>query len=275
MKTFLTFLSATCFTLFGLQQVGGKPIAPGHDTHFSWKTLGPAWRVVVAWTEDADLKCILRLLVRPSSNPGPAWTAVLGDTDTLAVTARLDDVGASWLEISARDSAGRPAGRFDWPSGSRLVLSPPSGMSLPLVVNDWEIYSASHGLDSRSLERRRTIAFTVSLVLLVLSLVIAGVAAAWPAHEEQEPLTPERCILITIKRIEGKTRKDTRRMHKFLRKVLVERSPLMSTLDTLGLTFFQSRKLLRDSTTEFFTRFDALVAGLGSYQQQLHRHVGV
>src|SRR2546428_7544725 len=100
MKALWIFISGFLGTLFALQQIGGIPIAPGHTTKFSWKaSTSRGLRELHLWTDDADLRCWVRLRLTPTASPGDVWTAVLGDRDTLAVILRPDPAGSAWLGV--------------------------------------------------------------------------------------------------------------------------------------------------------------------------------
>jgi hypothetical protein len=246
--------------LFGLQQIGVDPVAPGLDLDFAWRSRSIQGQRSLALSSDSgNQDCWIRLRLRCEEAAG--LTAQLSNGTSLKTSSLRTSDGKAWLvEIS---QAGAPQQtKFEWPSGTEIYLTHPR--SLPeAVIEDWEIYTANGKSDSRAREIWRRVWFVISLLLL--GGIVAGVFLKEDAPARPAP-TPELFLAMAIEGMEGSSVEETEKLQSLLKEVVLEGARAEDALAAIAggnrILWFKARR-------QFLNRLDHVIETIQFYRRRL------
>jgi hypothetical protein len=260
LRRLLRALPVVAAALFGLQQIGVNPVAPGLDLDFAWRNRSVQGQPSLALSSDSgNQNCWIRLRLRCEDATG--LTAQLSDGTPLTTSSRRSSDGKAWdVEIS---KAGAPRhAKFEWPSGTEIYLMHPR--SLPgAVVEDWEIYTASGKRDSRGRENWRRAWFVISLFLL--GGIVAGAFLKEDAPPRPAP-TPELFLAMAIEGMEGSSAEETKKLQWLLKEIVLEGARAEDALATIA---GGKRTLWFKARRQFLNRLDHLIETIQFYRRRL------
>src|SRR5215213_9144171 len=247
LRRLLTVFPAIAAVLFGLQQIGAYPIAPGMDLGFDWESRSVQnQRVLALSTDSGNLECWLGLRLRCKDAGG--LTARLSDGTPLAVSSMPSINGKTWLvEISKAD--GSRQGKFVWPSGTELFLMHDRESMQGAVIEDWEIHTASGKHDSKTRDLWRRAWSVLSLVLLIG--IVVGIFLK--ENPPRPAPTPELFIAMAIEGMEGSSAEETEKLQTLLKEVVLEGA---RAEDALGALAGGNRGLWFKARRQFLNRLD-------------------
>ena len=260
-RRLLRALPVLAAALFGLQQIGVDPVAPGLDLDFAWRSRSVQGQPALALSSDSGNQvCWIRLRLRCDEARESGFTAQLSDGTPLAASSLRSSDGKAWLiEISKANAP--PKAKFEWPSGTEIYLMHPR--SLPgAVINDWEVYIAGGKSDSRARENWRRMWFVISLLLL------GGIAAGAFLKEEAQARpapTPELFIAMAIEGMEGSSQEETRKLQSLLKEVVLEGARAEDALTATG----GGKRLWFKARRQFLNRLDHVIETIQFYRRRL------
>jgi len=261
LRQLLKVFPAIAAALFGLQQIGAYPIAPGLDLGFDWESLTVKGQRVLALSSDSgNMECWIWLRLRCKEAGG--ITAKLSDETPLEVlTGRTSD-GKTW-NVEIFKKGGPRQAKFLWASGTKLYLVHDRESMQGAAIEDWEIHTASGKHDSRTREIWRRTWFGLSLVLL------AGIVAGTFLKKEAPPRlapTPERFIAMAIEGMEGSSDEETEKLQTLLKEVVLEGARAEDALVAVAggnlVLWFKARR-------QFLDRLDHLLETILFYRRRL------
>ncbi len=181
--------------LNGALEQGLLHSSPPFDSELAIGPRGPT--VDLRHDAKGDLKARLDLSVRIEGKP-PQFAANIDGVELHVLGSR--PTGERTWSISLL--AGEPSTKFDWPSGSPVVLSDRSGGWIEVV--DWTLYTGGPGgqvSDSLGAEQRRAtsrrIAWTLTIVGL-LGAVVAPVAVYFRDRRRAPDMKELKAVLETM-----------------------------------------------------------------------------
>lgn len=245
--------------LFGLQQIGVNPVAPGLDLDFAWKSRSVQGQRVLALSSDSGTQnCWIRLRLRCEE---PArLTAKLSNGTSLAVSSLPSGDGKTWFVELSR--AGEPQKTpFEWASGTEIYLMHPRSMQ-GAGIEDWEVYAASGKSDSKTRDRWRQVWFGISLVLL--AGILAGAFLKEDAPARPSP-TPELFIAMAIEGMAGSSAEETKKLQALLKEVVLEGARAEDALAAFG----GNRRLWFKARRQFLDRLDHVIEAIQFYRRRL------
>lgn len=265
----LVFVVSTIVALvIATDRIGGRPIAPGTETHFE-VFLDPVeaatWRLQ---SDKGNLSCCIELAFQCSEPKSLPLEACFSDGTALELLERPIEAGLHVYRIVARTNGVAPARMFDWPATETIKVRFPPG-SAGVDVADWRVFLPEEEMDTLARARWRTQWYWISIVALVLS----GLTALYAGLSRAEAPTGDparRCVVEIIEGIEGSDSKKTRRLRTLLRKRCLEGAALRECLDSAGFRGQETRtRAWLEAKDLFLHRYDALIVALQAYRVPL------
>jgi len=233
-------ISAIAVVLLGLEHVGVYRFVPEGDVRFEAEVTQNPNRLLLS-NDAGALKGWVHLVVdAPNSEPlslrAMNWP---GDAPGISVRRLLGDR----YEIAISKQPVPPVGvPFDWPSGVPLELGIDSKVGGAITVADWAVFNSRQEADTKAKVRQRFLWTRFSWGLLGAALLGAALTAL-AEKDERQNADPARTLIKTIVvSIEGKSRADTRKIRRFLRKILVDGMPITEAVGSSGYDYADKRK---------------------------------
>lgn len=274
MRRLILALSAVAALLLGLEKVGLYQFVPGGDTRFECTPLnGQAGYLLRHANSAGNLTSWVRLIIRGQSASEFTFVPVSWTGDPLAIESR--SLGYGRFEVTISKKPNPPKGTpFVWGAGLELQIADARASVAP-VVDDWAVFPSGQAPDSSTLAARRRQWTIASWILLPLA-ALGAMLTALKEREGGERVTTRTFAVAIINDIVGETPADTKKLHLFMRRVLLEEVPVDQALIQVGYPNpntwplkvkrykFQARAIQL-----FRTRVDNVVAEFDRYNQRL------
>lgn len=261
-RMLLLVVAVPAATLLGLQKVGDTPIFKGYDVGLKWQSY--PGKVVISADPEGNMTCWIKLKV---GGLPAAYVSGTSANQRLRVYQTGEEPDGHWIAV-VKDGQS-PEEKFDWPTGGTVTLSTQELSKDPLYIVDWYVFPSNKSFDSRERARWRGIGFKVSLALLVLGLIGGALEALDRVREKRQQFSPQVCLQMLIRAVEGSTPAESKRMRELLEGVLIEGVSVRDAVARLRLEPVKRMQFWFTTRNQFRSRLDYLIDELTRYLDRL------
>lgn len=225
-------LSAAAVVLLGLEKVGLYHFIPAGETGLEATPLAGSSGYSLHHANPAgNLTSWLRLVVRPQGAPAAQFAASGWNGDPLAIVSH--PLGNGTTEVIISKQPNPPQGTpFVWGAGLELKLVETTAGDAA-KLEDWAVFPSNQAPDSLSFATRRRQWTRISWVLLAFSL-LGTIITALKEKDTKDGVTTRTLAGAMIDDIVGNTKADTKKLHSFMRKVVLQEVPVDQALTQVG-----------------------------------------